>query len=260
MNILLSLEQTINRQRWLRPLIDTAMLVLYIGLMHFSLIGGHPHKALAGAVGILFVVHVLLNWRFVYNLRQGEWNRFRLYILTVDVLLIVAMVITYVSAKGAGQHAFFNPVMPMALKVHQAAAWWALLIMGWHLGIHGKMFARFLPESEGARNRAKIVLYLAALGGLFMAGELQLGQRLWGLYDFRSAKPETAILFYGGCLLLVIFNAVMSYLVLQILQRRRDDAGTKPAKPRNRAERRRLDRAAEKRAKREAQAAEKEQG
>ena len=234
--------------------------MLYIGLMHFSLIGGHPHKALAGAVGILFVVHVLLNWRFVYNLRQGEWNRFRLYILTVDVLLIVAMVITYVSAKGSGQHAFFNPVMPMALKVHQAAAWWALLIMGWHLGIHGKMFARFLPESEGARNRAKIVLYLAALGGLFMAGELQLGQRLWGLYDFRSAKPETAILFYGGCLLLVIFNAVMSYLVLQILQRRRDDAGTKQAKPRNRAERRRLDRAAEKRAKREAQAAEKEQG
>jgi H+/Cl- antiporter ClcA len=259
MNIL-CLEQVINRQRWLRPLIDTAMLVLYIGLMHFSLVGGHTHKALAGAVGVLFVVHVLLNWRFVYNLRQGEWNRFRLYILTVDVLLIVAMVITYVSAKSVGQHAFFNPVMPMALKVHQAAAWWALLIMGWHLGMHGNMFSRFLPESEGARKRAKIVLYLAALGGLFMAGELQLGQRLWGLYDFRSAKPETAILFYGGCLLLVIFNAVMSYLVLQILQRRRDDAGTKQAKPRNRAERRRLDRAAEKRAKREAQAAEKEQG
>ena len=252
MGILLKLEQFINSQHWLRPLIDCAMLAMYVALMHFSLIGGHAHKGLAGAVGILFIIHLLLNWRYFYNLRHGEWNRFRLYMLTVDVLLMVAMAITYVSAKGAGKHAFFNPEMPLALKIHQSASWWAIIIMGWHLGLHAKMFSRFLPQDEGARNRFKIVWYALAVGGLFMTGELQLGQRLWGLFDFRVAKPESAVFFYGGALLLVILNATMSYLVMQILLRRRDEAEQAVKKPRNRAERRRLDRAAEKRSKRQA--------
>ena len=65
MGILLKLEQFINSQHWLRPLIDCAMLAMYVALMHFSLIGGHAHKGLAGAVGILFIIHLLLNWRYL---------------------------------------------------------------------------------------------------------------------------------------------------------------------------------------------------
>lgn len=104
-------DNIVNKFNWLRPILDMIMLLMYVALMHFSLIGGHVHKGLAGAVGVLFVIHVLLNWRFFFNLNKGSWNRIRLYMLTVDVLLIVGMILTYVSAKMVG-HSMFNPVMP----------------------------------------------------------------------------------------------------------------------------------------------------
>jgi hypothetical protein len=246
-------DNVVNKFNWLRPILDMIMLLMYAALMHISLLGGHVHKGLAGAVGVLFVIHVLLNWRFFFNLNKGSWNRIRMYMLTVDVLLIVGMIFTYASAKMVG-HSMFNPVMSAGLKVHQAAAWWVVLIMGWHLGIHGNRIINYFSKENGAQKRFKIVCFIISIIGMDMSRTLNLGQRLMGTFDFRTVAPEDPGIFYGGLLAIVVLNATLSYLMFQILQKRRDDA--KPATPRNRAERRRIDRAQEKRAKKAAHKAE----
>lgn len=122
--------------------------------------------------------------------------------------------------------------------------------MGWHLGIHGNMILNYFSKESGAQKRFKIVCFIVSIIGMDMSRTLDLGQRLMGTFDFRAVRPEDPGIFYGGLLAIVVLNATLSYLMFQILQKRRDDA--KPATPRNRAERRRIDRAQEKRAKKEA--------
>lgn len=87
-------------------IIDVLMLIVFIALMCNQLTGIFTHEILGVSVIVLFIIHQILNINFYKNLFKGKYNKLRVGLTIINILLIIMMIIMIVSALMVSEYLF----------------------------------------------------------------------------------------------------------------------------------------------------------
>ncbi|KUO58665.1 MAG: hypothetical protein APF84_09345 [Gracilibacter sp. BRH_c7a] len=128
---------------YLKMLLDIAMAVVFVFLFNKRLFTGLSFHEIAGlAVSIVFIVHILLNWKWVKAVTLKIFSKISIKSrigYMIDVLLLFSM--GFIIYSGLA----ISTVVPLHInvsdpqqfyKLHVAVSYISLLLLGVHVGLH----------------------------------------------------------------------------------------------------------------------------
>lgn len=124
-------------------IIDIAMTVALMLLMTYELIGQSTHEWIGMGMFVLFLIHHVLNRKWSGNLIKGKWTPFRIWQTILVLWVLVSMIGSMVSGIILSRSVFsFLPIrsgQSWARIMHLLCAYWGLVGMSLHLGLHWSM-------------------------------------------------------------------------------------------------------------------------
>lgn len=169
--------------------IDAAMFALFLLLMAQYLLADAPHEWLGIALGILFLAHNGLNYRWYAALFRGKYGALRIVQTTIDFLLCIAMLGCMASGILVSENIFpltSGAAYESGRRLHLVATAWAFLLMCLHLGLHWAQFtgmAKRVPLGKNAKTALRHIfraLVLAlCIAGLFLLIERRFWEELF---------------------------------------------------------------------------------
>lgn len=143
-----------KRKTILKIAVDIGMTVMLLLLMTYELIGAAAHEWLGIGIFGLFVVHHILNRKWIRCVFKGKYALFRIW----QTILVIGILLTMAGSMYSGvilsEHALsFLPIKggrAFAREVHMISAYWGFVLMSLHLGLHWSMMMgiakRFVKE------------------------------------------------------------------------------------------------------------------
>lgn len=146
-----------NRKVIVKIFLDIVMLVLYALLMFAQGLGGFFHETVGLGIGILFVIHVVLNIPMIKGLfkavKSGNSKAVKVITLVLDIALTVCMPIVIVTGALMAKELFVvnsGISWQLLFDVHNILSYVCLGIMVLHLLMHAKYLVgvfKKLPSS-----------------------------------------------------------------------------------------------------------------
>lgn len=132
--------------------INCLMVMILPLLMAYMLIGETVHEYLGICMGLSFITHNILNYRWYRNLFKGGYSLFRsfqaLIILSLFIVVIGSMVSGIVMSKHAFAELGFEKGMAAARIVHLLCSYWGFVLMSIHLGMHWNMLTKMFHKAS----------------------------------------------------------------------------------------------------------------
>lgn len=123
--------------------IDAAMTLALLLLMAYGLVGEAAHEWLGMGMFALFLLHHLLNRRWIRAMPQGRYAPPRIVQTVLTLLLLLTMLGSMVSGVIVSRYVFpFQAgfgLTSWAEKLHMLCAYWGFVLMSLHLGMHWNM-------------------------------------------------------------------------------------------------------------------------
>lgn len=123
--------------------VDAAMTLALLLLMAYGLIGEEAHEWIGMGMFVLFVLHHILNRRWIGAVGKGRYTPVRIVQTALAALVLLCMIGSMVSGIILSRYVFaFLPKhggYELAGKVHMLCAYWGLVLMSLHLGLHWNM-------------------------------------------------------------------------------------------------------------------------
>ena len=222
----------------LKRIIDAAMYILFLLLMGQYALNDAPHEWIGISVGVLFIVHNVLNYKWYRSLVKGKYNTMRIIQLAVNILLLSAMILCMISGIIVSRHIFAvgsGKAIELGRHMHLVATSWAFVLMNIHLGSHWQMFCA-ISKKVKVGEKAKKVLHIVccvSVAVLFAYGVYQfIDRRFWEElfclidyqkeYDYSRSLTEYLI---GTAALSVPFIATAHYAKKLLTSRKHKTAG-----------------------------------
>jgi len=163
---------------------DAAMFVLFLLLMERHLIAGALHEWLGIAMGILFLLHNALNYKWFSALFKGKYGALRIVQTTVNFLLWIAMLGCMISGVLVSESIFPAGAAGYELGrfLHLVATAWSFVLMSVHLGLHWHIFLSTAKRVSAGIRIKKFILWgfrILALAICAYGGCILLERRFW---------------------------------------------------------------------------------
>ena len=133
--------------------IDFGMIILLLFLMPFEMVGRRNHGWLGMAMFSLFIVHHVLNRKWLLNLNKGRYSVIRILQTVITLLAFLSMLGSMVSAVLLIHEIFdfipFQGNTAFARSLHMLSAYWGFIFMGLHLGFHWNMVMGMMRKATG---------------------------------------------------------------------------------------------------------------
>lgn len=139
-----------------RRIIDISMVILLPMLMAYSLLGETFHEAAGTLMFILFIVHHVMNRGWYRSLRRKGFSPADIFRTVLDLLLIVFMIVQPVTGILMSKHLYtFIDVggIAAARQIHLVCAYWGLVLLCIHTGIHLVVPVRKLMKKRPAAGK-----------------------------------------------------------------------------------------------------------
>lgn len=155
--------------------IDITMIVLYTLLMFAQDLGGFFHETVGLGMGILFVIHILLNYSMVKGLfKSVKTGKLRKKVLLFsDILLTIGMLLLIITGILIAKELFVIPSdisWALIFNMHNVLSYVCLGIMVLHIFLHVKYLLgifRKLPLSLSKKEMTSAILRFFA--GIILA-------------------------------------------------------------------------------------------
>jgi hypothetical protein len=164
-----------------RLTIDLTMTVLMLFALAYRITGDVAHEWIGITVGVLFILHNIINRRWYTTLFKGKYHFRRILNTVCNLLLLVTMTVLCVCGilHSRTVFAFMNFPGGMLLRqAHTMAAYWGLIIVAVHIGLHAEMIInamrKMLKITVANRIRTIVLRILALL--IFIYG-------VWASFD-----------------------------------------------------------------------------
>lgn len=129
--------------RIIKIMVDVGMTVALLLLMPYLLIGDKFHEIIGTMIAVLFILHHILNRKWLAHLFCGKYTAYRILQTFFVTVVLVCMIGSVVSGIVMSQYVFaFLPIKggwALARKTHMLCAYWGLFGMALHLGLHWNM-------------------------------------------------------------------------------------------------------------------------
>ena len=176
-------------------LIDLVMTALILLSFAYQLTGNTVHELLGSGLFAWFIVHnIALNRIWYATLTKGNYGTRRMTSVTVNGLLLATTLIMLVTgtlnshllAEALGAE---GDVLPR--EVHTTAAYWFLILMSIHLGMHWRLImaearklTRLSPAIGGRLAFLRFVAALVSCHGIYAAMECNVPAKLVAYFSF----------------------------------------------------------------------------
>ena len=154
----------------LKRIIDMLMSVVLIPLMAYQVTGEAAHEWLGIAMILLVIVHQVLNRKWYAAIFKGNYQAFRIFSTTINVLLLISFALTAVSGMSMSNYAvpfLYNLINVNTARImHLAFSYWSFILMGLHIGLHVAAMTSKMPIN--VKKVLSIVLTLIAGYGFFL--------------------------------------------------------------------------------------------
>lgn len=158
-------------KRKFRMIIDLAMTVTLLFLMSYSLIGEANHEILGIVMFSLFIVHHILNRKWICTLFKGKYTSFRKWQTILVALILLAIMTQAVTGIMMSKHVFtflgIAASVSTARIFHILGAYWGFALMGIHLGFHWNSMLKAMRPGEKAQKILPYFGYAIALYGFY---------------------------------------------------------------------------------------------
>ena len=153
--------------------VDLAMLVIYL-LLTFNYSANTLFHEIAGiAIGALFAVHVVINWKPVKNMWKkaaaGKLSFSRMLLLMSDIILPFGMAICIVTGMLIAKDLYIGPGDVICDTIHTTAAYGCLGILAVHTLLHAKYLLGMAKQALRSSFAQKTS---ACVGAVLMVGTL----------------------------------------------------------------------------------------
>lgn len=210
----------------LKITIDLIMTILLLFLMGFQFWGEELHEWVGALIFLLFIFHHFLNYDWYRNLLKGKYRRVRIFQISVNILLFIAMAALMVSGMIISSHVFvfidFPGSLSLARMMHIAGSYWGFILMAMHIGLHWSMIATMIKK-QFKINVNKIASYLIimiiVIYGIYVFIKrdfltYMLLQSQFVFLDFNESK----LLFYLDYFVLMGLFGILSDQMMKLLK------------------------------------------
>ncbi|MEG6501546.1 DUF4405 domain-containing protein [Desulfovibrio sp. 1214_IL3152] len=203
------------------------MLVLFLASLGFRLTEEKTHEWLGMALFTLFAVLTWINRRWYTNLFKGKYTLRRLVNTAVNLSLLGLMlllaaggmmnsrfVLSFLELKGGMQYR----------EWHTLAAYWGLVIIGIHTGMHWSMISGFVRKMTGnallhpvTLTALRILAFTVLAFGIWASFDREMGAKLFLGFGFDYWDMERpAVLFYASAFSIMALYAFITHLVMRL--------------------------------------------
>lgn len=200
-----------------RITVDAAMTVLLLLLMGYSKIGDLAHEWLGVAMTALFVIHHILNRKWIKNVCKGKYTPYRVFQTITASLILLTMLGSAVSGVILSRYIFASLNLGgayLARTVHMLCGYWNFVLLSLHLGIHWTMIIGMVSKKV-PKNKpylkwiARGFAVLIAAYGVYAFIARQMAEYLFGITSFIFFDTDEPI-----ALFLLDYIAMMGLFIL----------------------------------------------
>lgn len=221
--------------------LDLIMTILVVLAFAYPLTGNTVHELIGFVVLGFFLVHNLaINSRWYATLFKGKYNARRIASIAINLLVLLTIVTLVVSGVvnsrliGAAL-GIEEDVLPR--EIHTTAAYWFLVLMSIHLGMHWRMVMaearKFFGGSAGGNLRPVLLrcaTAVVAAYGVRASLERNLYAKLVAYYSFdfwdSDGSLMAAIVYLAHYVAIIGVYVSLTHYVLKWSQKRADVATT----------------------------------
>lgn len=212
--------------------LDALMAVLFISGLAFRSTGRLAHEWLGMGFVVLFLLHLAINFGWCRTLFTGRYSLGRTLNTLTNAALLVAMIVLCFTGVMNSRHVFgFSQFFDGAYlrQLHSAAAYWGLVIIGVHTGMHWEMISgalRRLAKRGKQSCAAGVVLRLTALlvvaCGVWASFDRAMASKLFLGFAFDFWDPSRPLVFfYAANLAIAGTYALGTHYALKIIRIRK---------------------------------------
>lgn len=207
--------------------VDAAMSVSMLLLMAYGLVGETAHEWIGMGMFALFVVHHILNRKWLLAVGKGKYTPIRVLQTALVGILFLSMFGSMISGVVLSRYVFaFFPKhggYELAQQVHILCAYWGFVCMSLHLGFHWSimlaMARKHLPSSPPRTWSLRLIGWLwAAYGALaFRRRGVSLYLLLRSHFVFYD-YTEPVLIFLIDYLSVMVMFVLIGYLISMLLK------------------------------------------
>lgn len=213
----------------LKLTLDLVMAVLFMVCMGFRLTVETTHEWAGIVLFTLLSLHAWFNWSWYRNLFKGKYT-FRRVVNTVVNLCLVGLIVLLLIGGLMNAHLlkFLELKGGMQFREwHTFAAYWSLVLVGIHIGMHWSMITGTIRKWTGnTLGGPGIVLSLRLLGvalvvfGVWASFDREMGSKLFLGFGFDYWNPERpAALFYISTFSVMALYVFITHCALRLVKR-----------------------------------------
>lgn len=215
----------------LKTITDSIMIILLPLLMSYALIGEVLHEWLGIAMFTAFILHHILNHKWLTSIFKGKYTPYRIYINALNILLCVIMLALPISGILMSRHAVpflsITSGASLARSVHMTTSYWGFVLMSVHLGNHAGMIMNGMRRMFGIKSDSRtrtvilrIILGLISAYGIYAFIKLRIASYMFMQIQFAFFDPsESKAAFFADYICIIAAFAIAGYYLGELLKR-----------------------------------------
>jgi len=220
-----------KQKQIVRLCVDAAMTVVLLLLMGYSRIGEEAHEWLGIGMTVLFVLHHILNRKWIAALFRGKYTAFRVFQTLLAGVILVGLAISACTGIMLSKHVFrflgIGTGMADARELHLRSGYWNYILLSLHLGLHWVMIMSLIGKR--CKNKSAFLKWIArllaagiAVYGAYVLFSRQITDYLFGTVGFSFIdESEPLILFLLDYLAIMGTFVFLGHYTAKILRIRR---------------------------------------
>lgn len=195
-----------------RLVVDILLVLLLPVLVSFVLTGRLVHEWLGLGMITVLALHHTINGYWVKNLRRGRYDAVRTIGTVVNILMLLDVSVLLATGVLLSKYALgwlgLKPYRPPHCHgIHIAAAYWGLILMGLHIGLHTPWIIGVLRlrKRPGLRLACRFIcLSIAAYGVYAFVGQ-RVGDYLTASSHFVNCETTPLLFMLETCTMVMLF-------------------------------------------------------
>lgn len=204
---------------------DILMTAALPVLMCYSIVGETAHEIIGIAMFALFILHHILNFGWTKALFKGKYPPKRIVGTIVNAAVLICMLGLMYSSIVISKHifTFLNLGGAMTARtIHLLCAYWGLVLMSVHLGMHiSQMAARMKLRSKALIWKLRIIFGVVGVVGIYEFIQLKFTDYMFGRVKFVFIDTSaSAVLTAMQYLTVMVLFAYIGYFLHILLNQK----------------------------------------
>jgi len=201
------------------------MAIILLCAYAYRITGDVAHEWLGVSASALFIAHNIINYRWYKNIGKGAYTARRVIMTTVNTLLALATLVIAGFMQSRTVLSFLDLPGDMNLRqIHTTAAYWALPLIGVHIGLNWGMAKAGIRKMLNINSVnpvcaiiARIFVFVFVVFGIWSSFDRDMFAKLFLRFSFDYWPPERPfVLFFAETLSIMGIYVFAAYYLMKL--------------------------------------------